>query len=194
MKGHTTDVGAKRLRRNPTVVHATNSDRTSLPITTEKRRRLSTVQFACRAHGSVAGDNTAAVTGLWNAFANTATAVDFTSLLKKSHKVTTEVKPAFLSEAVNSFNASTANATRSLVALYRNGILSKAKYESLHRCLKKQYSDRHQQTKFLQLAPGVPVDTILSYKQLVEEIKKEDIGDLQPLPEVTGTRVVKGLC
>ena len=46
----------------------------------------------------------------------------------------------------------------------------------------------------MELAPGVRIDRILSYKQLVEHIKKEDIGVLQPLPEVPGTPTVKGLC
>ena len=193
-QGSSTEVSAKRIRRNPTGINNTNSNRTALSPTTERRRRLSTLRSARRTHGSVSGDDTAAVTGLWNTFVNTASACDLAHLLQKSKKVTTVVKPSMLSESVTSFNSSTINSTRSLVALYRNGILSKSKYESLHRCLGKQYSPHHQRTKFLELAPGVRIDRILSYKQLVEHIKKEDIGVLQPLPEVPGTPTVKGLC
>ena len=65
-------------------------------------------------------------------------------------------------------------------------MLSKAKYESLVRSTCKQYSDAAKRTQHLQLCNGVPVDKLLSYKELIKNIKRENIGELLPF---TDTRV-----
>ena len=79
------------------------------------------------------------------------------------------------------------------MALYRNGILSKSKYDGIHCCLNKQYAPDCNRTRWLQLIPGVQMTKTLSYKQVIAAVKKENVGELQPLP-VVGDVTIKGFC
>ena len=151
-----------------------------------------TLKSARRAHGASANNDEPAMAGLFNTFIHTVSDKQLNDLIRNSARIWKNVILDILSETVNSFNSSSAE-TRCLMALYRNGILSKSKYEGIHRCLNKQYAPDCNRTRWLQLIPGVRMTKTLSYKQVIAAVKKENVGELQPLP-VVGDVTIKGFC
>lgn len=123
---------------------------------------------------------------------HTATPEQLKSKFKQSRVIMQQVFPPIMSGVVADFNTSKENATRGIVTMYRNSVLSKAKYEPVARGTAKQYNEAAKRTQRLQLAPGVSIDHLLPYKTVIGLINAQDIGTLLPLLSVTGQKQVTG--
>ena len=174
--------GVKRIRRSPTILDPTNSERMQTSRATAKRRRRSLLESARQAHGGTPEDDAPTTAGLFNTLVHVAQPEQLTTLMSTSPTVTKKVLPAIVSPHVNSFNSSKANEVRSLAIMYRGGILSKRKYSAVVSSGMRQYCERDQRTKYLHLMNGVRVDRLLPYKDLVKVIRSEDIGQLNDIP------------
>ena len=139
-------------------------------------------------HGAPENDDEPAIAGLFNALIHTATDEQLETYIEKSARMRKAVVP-MVNQAVAEFNASDEKETRSLMTMYKNGILSKGKYEGVHRCLIRQYSPKHDRTRLLTILPKVQLPQTLSYKSLLAVVRSHNVGELQTPPEVPGSTV-----
>ena len=190
-----TEVGVaaqKRIRNSPSILHATNSDHTTLSRATQKRRRRALVDAARRSHGGTSTDDRPTNAGLFSTLMHTMPPEEMISAMSVSSTIQRKVLPGLVSPHVSAFNVSKQNTIRSLGLLYRGGIISKSKYEGVAGCNIRQYCARENRSKYLTMMNHVRLPCYLPYKQLMRYVRSQDIGELSDIPVVDGCRPVTG--
>lgn len=122
------------------------------------------------------------LTGLFNTVVNNANIKELTEMSKGSKKICENVVPSLANVVVKEFEKSHDNISRSVMILYRGGLMSKAKYNSILSSLmyKTGVDSKKERCK---LANGVLLPKLLPYKDLMKFIKSIDIGVLKPIPQ-----------
>lgn len=121
------------------------------------------------------------LTGLFNTVVNYSTTKELTEMSKGSKKINENVVPSLANVAVKEFEKSVDNVNRSVMMLYRGGLMSKAKYNSVLSSLMYKTGVDSKKER-CRLSNGV-LPKLLPYKDLMQFIKSIDIGVLKPIPQ-----------
>lgn len=120
--------------------------------------------------------------GLFNTVITHATTKELKEMSKRSKKFNEKVVPSIANVAVKAFEKSADNVNRSVMILYRGGLMSKAKYNSvLSSLMYKTGVDSKKRRR--KLSNGVLLPKLLPYKDLMQFIKSIDKGVLKPIPQ-----------
>ena len=122
------------------------------------------------------------LSGLFNTVVNTATTKELTEMSKGSKKMCKKVVPSLANVAVKAFEKSLDNVNRSVMILYRGGLISKAKYNSILSSLMYKTGEDSRKER-CRLTNGVLLPKLLAYKDLMKFIKSIDIGVLKQIPQ-----------
>ena len=163
-----------------------NSEVLNLPASSARKRRKLTMESASKIHGNPCLSPTkkrkVSLTGLFNTVINFATTKELTEMSKGSKKVYEKVVPSLANIASKEFENSLDNVNRSVMILYRGGLMSKAKYNSILSSLMYKTGVDSKKER-CRLNNGVLLPKLLPYKDLMKFIKSIDIGVLKPIPQ-----------
>ena len=163
-----------------------NSEVLDLPPSTGRKRRLLTMESASKIHGnsslSPSKKRKVSLRGLFNTVVTHATTKELKEMSKGSTKINEKVVPSLTNVAVRAFEKSADNVNRSVMILYRGGLMSKAKYNSVLSSLMYK-TGVDSKKKRCKLSNGVLLPKLPPYKDLMKFIKSIDIGVLKPIPQ-----------
>ena len=163
-----------------------NSEVLDLPPSSGRKRRLLTMESASKIHGnsslSPSKKRKVSLTGLFNTVLTYSTTKEHTEMSKGSKKINEKVVPSLANVAVKEFEKSVDNVNRSVMILYRGGLMSKAKYNSVLSSLMYQTGVDSKKER-CRLSNGVLLPKLLPYKDVMQFIKSIDIGLLKPIAQ-----------
>ena len=163
-----------------------NSGVLDLPPSKGRKTRLLTMESASKIHGnsslSPSKKRKVSLRGLFNTVITHATTKELKEMSKGSKKFNEKVVPSLANVAVKAFEKSADNVNRSVMILYRGGLMSKAKYNSVPSSLMYK-TGVDSKKKRRKLSNGVLLPKLLPYKDLMQFIKSIDIGVLKPIPQ-----------
>ena len=182
-----TDNIVDRRTRSPTILG--DEGKISGPGRSARRRRLQTLNAAKMLHGATAENMTPAYAGLIAVLNESAPVSVLIDAIIKCAKFTKKVIPKIVKQKINIFEKSQTNFIRSVNILYRGGITSKQKYNSIRSSLTMGLDDAGVKRKHIEFMSNIPVPKLLSYKEVLKKINEIDIGDLHDV----GETLCKGL-
>ena len=103
--------------------------------------------------------------------------------LVKCTKFTEKAIPKIVKQKILDFEKSHTNFVRSVNILYRGGIASKQKYNSIRSSLTMCLDETGVSKVHIQFMKTIPVPRILTYKELLHRINQIDIGELSDVRE-----------
>ena len=147
-----------------------------------RRRKQQTKTAAMQIHGATANNMLPAYEGLLSVL-NSAPLSDLKNIVVKSPKVVKKVIPKIVRKNITDFENTKVNFTRSVNALYRDGIASKAKYCQIRSPLIMHTKENDSHRKHMEVMQNVHIPRLLTYQKLVREINKIDNGTLHDVRE-----------
>ena len=159
-----------------------NTEVLDLPPCSGRKTRQLTMESASKIHGSPCllpfKKRKVSLVGLFNTVVSFATTKELTEMSKGSKKIYEKVVPSLANKAAKEFENSLDNVNRSVMILYREGLMSKAKYNSILSSLMYKTGVDSKKER-CRLNNGA----LLPCKDLMKFIKTIDIGVLKPLPQ-----------
>ena len=163
-----------------------NSEVLDLPPSSGRKRRQLTMESASKIHGnpclSPSKKRKVSLAGLFNTVVNFATTKELTEMSKGSKKIYEKVVPSLANKAAKEFENFLDNVNRSVMILYRGGLMSKAKYNSILSSPMYKTGVDSKKERY-RLNNGDLLPKLLPYKDLIKFIKTTDIGVLKPIPQ-----------
>lgn len=176
-----TDNLVDRRTRSPTILG--DDGKISGPGHTTRQRRLQTLNAAKMLHGATAENMTPAYAGLMAVLNESAPLSVLSDAMIKCAKFTKKVIPKIVKQKINIFEKSQTNFIRSVNILYRGGIASKQKYNSIRTSLTMCLDDAGVKRRHIEFMSNIPVPRLLSYKEVLKKINQIDTGDLHDVRE-----------
>ena len=156
-----TDNIVDRRTRSPTILG--DEGKISGPGRSARRRRLQTLNAVKMLHGATAENMTPAFAGLIAVLNESAPVSVLSDAIIKCAKFTKKVIPKIVKQKINIFEKSQTIFIRSVNILYRGGITSKQKYNSIRSSLTMGLDDAGVKRKHIEFMSNIPVPKLLSY-------------------------------
>lgn len=155
----------------------------SSPSRSARRRKTQTVSPAKMLHGATEENMAPAYAGLIAVLNETAPIGVLTDALMKYAKFTEKVIAKIVKQKILEFEKSHTNFVRSVNILYRGGIASKQKYNSIRSSLTMCVDETGVSKVHIQFMKNIPVPRLLTYKELLHRINQINIGELSDVKE-----------
>ena len=153
------------------------------PSRSARRRKEQTKQVAMEIHGGCQSNMEPAYCGLFGTLVTGAPTTTLTKMFSKSPVITTKVIPNIVNKNIQVFEKSQVNFVRSVNVLYNNGLVSKAKYNSIRSALTMCCNDKNTAKSHIEFMPKIHHPRIFTYKELMAKINAIDIGTLHDVKE-----------
>ena len=173
-----------RKSKQPTDFKDEMSDCLNLPPSSACKRRYETMERAKEIHSSSQASprkqRKAALKGLFNTVVTVADDQEMKEISKNSRTICSKVIPHVVNDMVRKFEDRDDNLNCSILTLYRGGLISKAKYNSVRSSL--MFKLNESKRSWSRLENGVFIPKLLDYKALMKFIRSDDIGVLKAIP------------
>lgn len=126
----------------------------------------------------------AALKGLFHTLVTNGKQEELINMSKGSQTLSKKVIPYVVNHSVQEFEKSDDNLIRSVMTLYRGGLISKVKYNNIRSSLIYKPSNKSITKVRAKLGNDVLIPKLVGYKDLMKFIKSIDIGELKPIPQV----------
>jgi len=153
------------------------------PSRSARRRKTQTVSAAKMLHGATEENMAPAYAGLIAVLNETAPIGMLADALMKCAKFTEKVIPKIVKQKILEFEKSHTNFVRGVNILYRGGIASKQKCNSIRSSLTMCLDETGVSKVHIQFMKNIPVPRLLTYKELLHRINQIDIGELSDVRE-----------
>ena len=133
-------------------------------------------------HGATIENMKPAYEGLFTVL-NSIPLNQLTDLLFHSTKIVSKAFPLIVKRHVNDFETTDVNFVSSASVLYRGGLISKRKYDSIRSSLTMTKKEGSSGKMHIQVIPNVGIPNLLTYKKLIKKINEINIGELHDVRE-----------
>ena len=155
----------------------------AIPGRSGRRRQNETLDVAKIRHGATSEDMSSAYDGLAAVLNSKASVAELTNIIKKCKKIRDKAIPRLVKGEINNFEKSLVNFVRSVNILYRDGIVSKQKYNAIRSSLSMRFDENGVCRKHINVMKNISVPRLFTYKRLLQRINEIDMGMLYGVRE-----------
>ena len=166
----------------PTVL--SDDGQIAIPGRSGRRRQNETLEAAKVLHGATSDNMSPVYDGLAAVLNSKASVAELTNIIKKCKKIRDKAIPRLVKGEINNFEKSLVNFVRSVNILYRDGIVSKQKYNAIRSSLSMCFDESGVCHKHITFMKNISVPRLFTYKSLLQRINEIDMGMLY---DVRGT-------